>query len=133
MTLANIQALHEPYAYLYVGDYFADTLDLAAREHRALRLLLLETWMRGPVGNVRLAQVTGLTRAEWQEVKPAVLPSAPFSRASRGASSIFAPLTGNGFRPVTGTWSAALCWSATDTPASIAARTSRSKATISSL
>ena len=74
MTLANIQALHEPYAYLYVGDYFADTLDLAAREHRALRLLLLETWMRGPVGNVRLAQVTGLTRAEWQEVKPAVLP-----------------------------------------------------------
>ena len=74
MTLANIQALHEPYAYLYVGDYFADTLDLAAREHRALRLLLLETWMRGPVGSVRLAQVTGLTRAEWQEVKPAVLP-----------------------------------------------------------
>jgi hypothetical protein len=74
MTFANIQALHEPYVYLYVGDYFADTLDLAAREHRALRLLLLETWMRGPVDNVRLAQVTGLTRAEWQEVKPAVLP-----------------------------------------------------------
>ena len=43
MTLADIQALHEPYAYLYVGDYFADTLDLAAHEHRALRLLLLET------------------------------------------------------------------------------------------
>jgi len=70
----DIQALHEPYAYLYVGDYSADTLDLAAREHRALRLLLLETWVRGPVGNVRLAQVAGLTRAEWLEVKPAVLP-----------------------------------------------------------
>ena len=70
----DIQALHEPYAYLYVGDYFADTLDLAAREHRALRLLLLETWVRGPVGNSRLAQVAGLTRAEWLEVKPAVLP-----------------------------------------------------------
>jgi len=55
--------LHEPYAYLYVGDYFADTLDLPVREHRALRLLLLETWVRGPVGNVRLAQAAGLTRA----------------------------------------------------------------------
>src|SRR5258708_5288946 len=74
MTLADIQALHEPYAFLYVGDYFSDTLDLAAREHRALRLLLLETWVRGPVGNGRLAKVAGLARAEWQEVKPAVLP-----------------------------------------------------------
>lgn len=74
MTLMDIQALHEPYAHLYVGDYFADTLDLAAREHRALRLLLLETWVRGLVGNVRLARVAGLTRAEWLEVKPAVLP-----------------------------------------------------------
>jgi uncharacterized protein YdaU (DUF1376 family) len=43
MTLADIQALHEAHAYLYVGDYFADTLDLSAPEHRALRLLLLET------------------------------------------------------------------------------------------
>ena len=66
--------MYEPYAYLYVGDYFADTLDLSGPERRALRLLLLETWVRGPVGNVRLAQATGLTRAEWQEVKPAVLP-----------------------------------------------------------
>src|SRR3954466_3674156 len=69
-----IQALHEPYANLYLGDYFADTLDLSADEHRALRLLLLETWVRGPVGNVRLAKVAGLTKAHWQEVKPAVLP-----------------------------------------------------------
>jgi hypothetical protein len=74
MTLADIQALHEPFAYLYVGDYFADTLDLSAPEHRALRLLLLETWVRGPIGNGRLALVTGLARAEWQAVKPAVLP-----------------------------------------------------------
>src|ERR1700704_7081087 len=74
MTLADIQALREPYAYLYVGDYLADTFDLSAPEHRALRLLLLETWLRGPVGNVRLARAIGLTRAEWQAVKPAVLP-----------------------------------------------------------
>ena len=67
-------ALHEPYAHLYVGDYFADTLDLTVIEHVAFRLLLLETWVRGPVGNVRLASVTGLTREEWQTVKPAILP-----------------------------------------------------------
>src|SRR6185436_9426000 len=73
MTLA-IQALHEPYAHLYVGDYFADTLDLSAHEHRALRLLLLETWVRGPIGNVRLAKVAGLTKGEWQVIKPVVLP-----------------------------------------------------------
>src|ERR1044071_4298191 len=73
MTLL-IQALHEPYAYLYVGDYFADTLDLAAHEHRALRLLLLETWVNGPVGNARLPKAAGLTKAEWQAVKPSVLP-----------------------------------------------------------
>ena len=73
MTLA-IQALHEPYAHLYVGDYFADTLDLSALEHCALRLLLLETWVRGPVGNVRVARVAGLTKEEWQAIKPAVLP-----------------------------------------------------------
>ena len=74
MTLADIQALHEPYAYLYVGDYFSDTMDLAAHEHRALRLLLLETWVRGPVGHARLAKVAGLTKDEWEHVKPAVLP-----------------------------------------------------------
>ena len=62
---AAIQALHEPYAHLYVGDYFADTLDLSAHEHCALRLLLLETWVRGPVGNARLASVARLTKEEW--------------------------------------------------------------------
>jgi HNH endonuclease len=74
MTFAPIQVLHEPYAHLYVGDYFVDTLDLTAYEHRALRLLLLETWVRGAVGNVRLPAVAGLTKEEWQAVKPAVLP-----------------------------------------------------------
>ena len=74
MTLAPIRSLYESYAHLYVGDYFADTLDLAAHEHRALRLLLLETWVRGPVGNARLAKVAGLTKAEWQVVKTSVLP-----------------------------------------------------------
>jgi hypothetical protein len=30
--------------------------------------------VRGPVGNVRLASVAGLTKEEWQAIKPAVLP-----------------------------------------------------------
>jgi len=30
--------------------------------------------VRGPVGNVRLAEVAGLTKLEWQAVKPSVLP-----------------------------------------------------------
>src|SRR5215216_7066576 len=68
---APIQALHESYAHLY---YFADTLDLAAHQHRALRLLLLETWVRGPVGNVRLPAVARLTKVEWQAINPSVLP-----------------------------------------------------------
>ena len=66
--------LHEPYAHLYIGDYYADTFDLDAHEHRALRLLLLETWVRGPVRNIRLATVARLTKAEWQSIKLAVLP-----------------------------------------------------------
>ena len=49
------------------------TLDLTAREHRALRLLLLETWVRGPVGNSRLPTVTGLAKVEWRIVKLSVL------------------------------------------------------------
>jgi hypothetical protein len=73
-AFAPIQALHEAYAHLYVGDYFVDTLGLSAHEHRTLRLLLLETWIRGPVGNVRLPAVAGLTKEEWQVVKPSVLP-----------------------------------------------------------
>jgi 5-methylcytosine-specific restriction endonuclease McrA len=67
-------ALHEPYAHLYVGDYFADTLDLTAREHRALRLLLLETWTRGFGANSKLAAVVQVTKSEWQAIKPVVLP-----------------------------------------------------------
>ena len=61
-------------ARTYVGDYFTDTLDLSANEHCALRLLLLETWVHGPVGHVRLARVAGLTKEEWQAIKPALLP-----------------------------------------------------------
>ena len=123
MTLA-IQALHEPYAHLYVDDYFADTLDLSAHEHCALRLLLLETWVRGPVGNVRLASVAGLTKEEWQAIKPSVLPL--LRRVQPRIVSM-----GNGFRQPTGTSSAASSWSGIDMPAPIAVQTSSSKPIIS--
>jgi hypothetical protein len=47
-------AAPDSYAYLYPGDYVADTMHLTAVEHRALRLLLLEIWLRGrlPRANV---------------------------------------------------------------------------------
>jgi hypothetical protein len=66
--------LLEPYAHLYLGDYFADTLDLTANQHRALRLLLLETWVRGFVANARLPAVAGVNKVEWKAIKPVVLP-----------------------------------------------------------
>ena len=124
MTVA-IQALHEPYAYLYVGDCFADTLDLSALEHCALRLLLLETWVRGPVGNARLARVAGLTKEVWQAIKPAVLP------LLLAVQPTYGPSMGNGFRQPTGTSSAASSWSAIDMLAPIAAQTSSPKPIIS--
>jgi|SRR5579872_2206610 len=61
-------------AQLYLGDYFADTLDLTAREHRAFRLLLLETWIYGFVANAPLAAVAQVTQSEWRCIKPVVLP-----------------------------------------------------------
>ena len=131
MTLA-MQVLHEPYAHLYVGDYFADTLDLSAHEHCALRLLLLETWVHGPVGHVRLASVAGLTKEEWQAIKPAVcLCCAACSRELSRVSTTYGISTGNGFRQPTGTSSAASLWSAIDMPAPIAVQTSSSKPIIS--
>ena len=69
-----MQRLHEPYGHLYVGDYFADTLNLSAAEHRALRLLLLETWLCGSVPRKRLAAVARLPPEEWRTVQLSVLP-----------------------------------------------------------
>jgi len=66
--------LFEPYAHLYIGDYFADTLELTANQHRALRLLLLETWVRGFVANARIPTVARVDKSEWKAIKPVVLP-----------------------------------------------------------
>lgn len=74
MTTGDIKSLHDSYAHLYIGDYFVDTLELSANEHRALRLLLLETWLSGPVGHSRLAKIAGVTEEEWRLIKPAIMP-----------------------------------------------------------
>ena len=66
--------MFEPYAHLYIGDYFADTLELTVNQHRALRLLLLETWVRGFVANARMPTVARVDRSEWKAIKPVVLP-----------------------------------------------------------
>jgi uncharacterized protein YdaU (DUF1376 family) len=77
-------SLHEPYAHLYVGDYFSDTLNLSAREHRALQLLLFHAWVDGiALGeDATLTRVTGLTICDWESIKPTVLPLAIANRAS---------------------------------------------------
>jgi hypothetical protein len=74
--MAPAAQLHEPYAHLYIGNYFADTLHLSAEEHCALRLLLLETWVHGLMAghDAALAAIAGLTPQKWDELKPAVLP-----------------------------------------------------------
>lgn len=66
--------LHEPYSHLYIGDYYEDTFYLTVSEHLAFRRMLLETWLRGPIGNVRLAKVAGVTKGAWQFLKPSLLP-----------------------------------------------------------
>ena len=40
----SIQPL-EIFSQLYIGDYFADTLEFSAEEHAAFRLLLLHIWL----------------------------------------------------------------------------------------
>jgi hypothetical protein len=95
--------LLEPYAHLYVGDYFADTLDLTANQHRALRLLLLETWVRGFVANARLPTVARVSRIEWKAIKPIVLPLLASVRP-RIAQSLKQLRRFNGQRLPSGDW-----------------------------
>jgi 5-methylcytosine-specific restriction endonuclease McrA len=52
----------EIFSELYVGDYFADTLELSASEHDAFRLLLMRLWLvcTLPTSDLEFAHVTGL-------------------------------------------------------------------------
>src|SRR3954467_9464050 len=69
--------LHEAFTLLYVGDYFADTLEFSVREHRTLRLMLLQLWTEDEAAgddDPALARAAGLTPEEWENCKPAIIP-----------------------------------------------------------
>lgn len=59
----------EIYSQLYIGDYFADTLEFSAAEHSAFRLLLLHTWLHGPPSRWRMRSIAQVDRRQWPSVK----------------------------------------------------------------
>jgi HNH endonuclease len=60
---------------LYIGDYVADTMDLAADQHDALQQLLLQIWLQQPAKlKIRwLRKRSGLSRSEWRVIQPSLL------------------------------------------------------------
>ena len=77
----NKRAL-EIYSELYIGDYFADTLNFSSVEHAAFRLLLLHTWLNGAPRKWRMRAIAGIDRAQWRSMKPAVLPMLAIATAN---------------------------------------------------
>jgi uncharacterized protein YdaU (DUF1376 family) len=83
----------EAYSYLYIGDYFSDTLNLSAREHAAFRHLLLHMWLHGVASDdAALAYIPGLSAPEWGAAKAAILPLLytiqPTLRKAEGDASV---------------------------------------------
>jgi len=75
--MAANPCLYEPYVGLYIGNYFADTLCLTAKEHTALRLLLLVLWTRQTLSGFddeNAAQQMCVAIEEWQQLKTSVRP-----------------------------------------------------------
>lgn len=64
----------EIYSELYIGDYFADTLDFSAAEHSAFRLLLLHTWLHGAPGRWRMRALAQVDRTQWRCTKVLIQP-----------------------------------------------------------
>jgi hypothetical protein len=69
----SIQPL-EIFSQLYIGDYFADTLEFSAEEHAALRLLLLHIWLDRSEPLEDWAAIAQVSADKWQEIAPSVLP-----------------------------------------------------------
>lgn len=61
-------------AQLYIGNYYADTLQLSAQEHAALGALLLHVWLKGSVWGWRFPSTTGLPHREWRSIRATVMP-----------------------------------------------------------
>jgi len=75
--MATNSCLYDPYVALYIGNYFADTLCLTAKQHTALRLLLLALWTRQTISGFddeNAAQQLCVAIEEWQQLKASVLP-----------------------------------------------------------
>jgi len=64
----------EIYSQLYIGDYFADTLDFSSAEHSAFRLLLLHTWLHGPPSRWRMRWIAQVDRSQWASMKRLIQP-----------------------------------------------------------
>jgi hypothetical protein len=65
----------EIFSELYIGDYFADTLQFSAAEHAAFRLLLLHTWLReAHDAQPDLVAIAGVSRGNWRLMAPTILP-----------------------------------------------------------
>lgn len=58
----------------YVADYIADTRHLSTVQHGAYLCLIMHYWAKGslPDEDQQLANITGLTRAEWLVHKPTI-------------------------------------------------------------
>ena len=66
-----------PYMQFYFADYDADTAHLSTFEHGVYFLLIKAYWKSGRAladNDRRLAILAGLSQAEWQEVRPDILP-----------------------------------------------------------
>ena len=62
-----------PYMQLYIADYLADTMHLAAEEHGAYLLLMFNYWQTGkPIPKNRLAKIARLTNERWADVEPSL-------------------------------------------------------------
>ena len=77
----SIQPL-EIFSQLYIGDYFADTLEFSAEEHAALRLLLLHIWLDRSEPLEDLGSIAQVSADKWQEIAPSVLPLFLTARAN---------------------------------------------------
>ena len=61
---------------LYIGDYFADTLEFSAQQHAVFQRLLLYLWLEDPsiLQERRLRKHAALSRSEWRDLRALLLP-----------------------------------------------------------
>lgn len=66
----------EIYSDLYIGDYFADTLQFSTADHAAFRLPLLHLWLTEPTdGRPDFATIAGASASRWHTMEPILSPA----------------------------------------------------------